>query len=160
MYLRKKSKKLYRNTEFMNIWLVNLCSSYTSLCCERKGEKCLLLEWLIRGKGQRWGGRKDSGALSPRRIKRLNYMLTLISGLVCGWCENAGVNGLKKEPPWIRGYQDSCNGLSAQWQGVQVQWLWGLDPWSSVQPVSRGPCALHGWPEWWPWGGSDYVCLL
>ena len=98
-------------------------------------------------KGQRWGGRKDNRALSPRRIKRLNYMLTLISGLVCGWRENAGVNGLKKELPWIRGYQDSCSGLSTRWQGRSSSVALGLsspDHQRSLHPASLGPWALCG----------------
>lgn len=107
----------------------------------------------------RW--QKRQRALSQRRIKRLNCMLTLISGLVCGWRENAGVNGLKKELPWIRGYQDSCSGAEhSVARAFKFSGFGAIKPWSSmlIAPCIVGAMsALWRRPERWLWCDSDYV---
>lgn len=105
-------------------------------------------------KGQRWGGRKDKELwVKERRIKRLNCMLTLISGLVCGW-RNAGVNGLKKELPWIRGYQDSCSGGWALGGGrSKFNGFGAIKPWSSMLIA---PCIV----EQALWKSADWEVAL
>lgn len=107
----------------------------------------------------RW--QKRQRALSQRRIKRLNCMLTLISGLVCGWRENAGVNGLKKELPWIRGYQDSCSGAEhSVARAFKFSGFGAIKPWSSMLTapcIAAAMSALRRRPERWLWCDSDYV---